>query len=454
MLHTYNPFTGNLIESYTEHSDHEIELIIENQNFRFNAWKKTELTERCRLIGQLGKILKKEQQSFAQLITSEMGKPIRESLAEVVKCAWLCEYYSENGAAMLQDIPIKTEANTSFVSFEPIGIIFAIMPWNFPLWQALRFAVPTILAGNVVILKHAPNVSGTSLKIESIFPEAGFPVNVFRSVLIQAERSETIIRHQSIRGVTITGSEKAGSSVASLSGKYLKKCVLELGGSDPYIVFEDADLNKSCQAAVDSRMLNSGQVCIAAKRFIVHESLFQEFVEVQKNALLNLNLGDPMQTKTQIGPMARPDLATKLQKQIDESIASGAKLICGGKRSNSLPTVFEPTLLIDIQKNMPVYKEETFGPVTIVIPFQTEEEAIRIANDTSFGLGASIWTNDLKRAKRLMNAIDAGSVFVNSITKSDPRLPFGGTKSSGFGRELSFYGITEFTNIKTNWIQA
>ncbi|HPE43633.1 MAG TPA: NAD-dependent succinate-semialdehyde dehydrogenase [Bacteroidales bacterium] len=454
MLHTYNPFTGNLIESYTEHSDHEIELIIDNQNFRFNSWKKTELTERCRLIGRLGKILQKEQQSFATLITSEMGKPVKESLAEVAKCAWLCEYYSESGAAMLQEILIKTEANSSFISFEPIGIIFAIMPWNFPLWQALRFAIPTILAGNVVLLKHAPNVSGTSLKIESIFSEAGFPENVFRSVLIQAERSETIIRHQSIRGVTITGSEKAGSSVASLSGKYLKKCVLELGGSDPFIVFEDADLNKSCQAAVDSRMLNSGQVCIAAKRFIVHESLFQEFVEAQKTALLNLNLGDPMQTKTQIGPMARPDLATKLQKQIDESIASGAKLICGGKSSKKFPTVFEPTLLIDIQKNMPVYKEETFGPVTIVIPFQTEEEAIRIANDTNFGLGASIWTQDKNRAKRLMKAIDAGSVFVNSITKSDPRLPFGGTKSSGFGRELSFYGITEFTNIKTNWIQA
>ncbi|MDD4373842.1 MAG: NAD-dependent succinate-semialdehyde dehydrogenase [Bacteroidales bacterium] len=454
MLQSFNPFTGNLIESYPEHSDREVEIIIENQSSRFKNWKKTDLNDRSKIIAQLGKILQKEQNNLARLITSEMGKPITESLAEVAKCAWLCEFYAENGAAMLQNNTIKTEAYSSYISFEPIGIIFAIMPWNFPLWQALRFAVPTILAGNVVLLKHAPNVSGTSLKLESIFQEAGFPENVFRSILIQADRSEYIIKHKSIRGVTITGSAKAGSSVASLSGKYLKKCVLELGGSDPFIVFEDADFPGCCQAAVDSRMMNSGQVCIAAKRFIVHESIFQEFVEAQKNALTSLNLGDPMQTKTQIGPMARPDLASQLQKQIDDSIALGAKLICGGKASKSHPSIFEPTLLVDIQKDMPVYKEETFGPLAIVIPFKTEEEAILIANDTDFGLGASIWTQDLNKAKRVIKAIDAGAVFVNSLTKSDPRLPFGGIKNSGIGRELSFYGITEFTNIKTNWIKA
>jgi succinate-semialdehyde dehydrogenase/glutarate-semialdehyde dehydrogenase len=454
MLQTFNPFTGKLIKNYQEHTDHEVSSIIDFQNIAYQNWKQTSLDKRSQLIAQLGKTLMEELESLAQLITTEMGKPITESRAEIAKCSWLCEYYAENGPQMLDNINVKTEARHSYISFEPLGIIFAIMPWNFPFWQALRFAVPTILAGNVVLLKHAPNVSGTSLKIEEVFRKAGFPEHIFRSVLIQADRSEMIIKHQSVRGLTITGSGKAGSAVASLAGKYLKKCVLELGGSDPLIVFEDAGLASCCQAATDSRMINSGQVCIAAKRFIVHESLFQVFVDEQQKALEALILGDPKLPETQIGPMARPDLAEQLQKQIDDSVSMGAKLLCGGTPWKENPAIFLPTLMIDIKPNMPVYKEETFGPVAVVIPFKTEGEAIRLANDTNYGLGASIWTNDTSKAMRIVKAIDAGAVFVNSITKSDPRLPFGGTKNSGFGRELSFYGITEFTNIKTNWIQA
>ncbi len=453
MLQT-NPFTGKSIKNYEEHSDQDVVSILDFQDHAYHKWKLTALEERSQLIAQIGKTLMEEQESLAQLITAEMGKPITESRAEIAKCSWLCEYYAENGAEMLDNITVKTEARSSYVSFEPMGIIFAIMPWNFPFWQVLRFAVPTILAGNVVLLKHAPNVIGTSFKIEEMFRKAGFPEHIFRSVLIQADRSEMIIKHKSVRGVTITGSGKAGSAVASLAGKYLKKCVLELGGSDPLIVFEDAGLASCCQAATNSRMINAGQVCIAAKRFIVHESLFQAFVDEQKKALGALILGDPKLPETQIGPMARPDLAEQLQKQIDDSISMGAKLICGGTPWKENPAVFQPSLMIDIQSNMPVYKEETFGPVAVVIPFKTEEEAIQLANDTPFGLGASIWTNDNERARRLVKAVEAGAVFVNSITKSDPRLPFGGTKNSGFGRELSFYGITEFTNIKTNWIQA
>jgi len=311
MLQTFNPFTGKLIKNYQEHTDHEVSSIIDFQNIAYQNWKQTSLDKRSQLIAQLGKTLMEELESLAQLITTEMGKPITESRAEIAKCSWLCEYYAENGPQMLDNINVKTEARHSYISFEPLGIIFAIMPWNFPFWQALRFAVPTILAGNVVLLKHAPNVSGTSLKIEEVFRKAGFPEHIFRSVLIQADRSEMIIKHQSVRGLTITGSGKAGSAVASLAGKYLKKCVLELGGSDPLIVFEDAGLASCCQAATDSRMINSGQVCIAAKRFIVHESLFQVFVDEQQKALEALILGDPKLPETQIGPMARPETSLR-----------------------------------------------------------------------------------------------------------------------------------------------
>jgi len=454
MLQSINPFTEELICEYQEHTNKDIYHIIDNQTTAFNKWKLIDKGERSRLTYNLVKVLAKEKDSIARLITIEMGKPISESIAEVEKCIWLCEYYAENGAEILKEKSIITEAKASYISFEPLGIIFAIMPWNFPLWQVLRFAIPTIIAGNVVMLKHAPNVSGVSLKIESLFIEAGFPENIFRSILIAASRSEIIISHRAIRGVTITGSGKAGSAVASLAGKYLKKSVLELGGSDPLIVCKDATFDICCNAAVKSRMMNAGQVCIAAKRFIVHESLFDNFVEAQAEALSNLILGDPLHKETQIGPMARPDLAAQLKNQIDLSLSEGARLIHGGSLSKEYPNVFTPTLLIDIKRNMPVYQEETFGPLTIVLPFKTEEEAIALANDTPYGLGASLWTNDLQRAQRMIKTIDAGSVFVNSITKSDPRLPFGGTKNSGYGRELSFYGLTEFTNIKTNWLQV
>ncbi len=358
-----------------------------------------------------------------------MGKIISESRAEIEKCAWLCEYYADNSEDLLKPEFIETDAGKSYVRYDAVGIIYGIMPWNFPFWQVLRAAVPTIMAGNTFVLKHAPNVMGCGLAMEKLFLDSGFPKNIFNNLLINIDLSETVIASPFVQGVTLTGSQRAGSAVASQAGKYLKKTVMELGGSDPYIVLKDAEINTSCKTGVCSRMLNAGQVCISAKRFIVEKEIFDEFIEEQKALLESMDLGDPMLETSDMGPMARLDLLAGIEKQVEESVKMGAEIITGGKRIDN--KFYSPTLITNVSKGMPVYDEETFGPVSVVIPAKDAEDAIRIANDSIYGLGASIWTKNLKLAEEIVKQLEAGVVTVNKPVHSDPRLPFGGVKNPG-----------------------
>lgn len=424
--------------------------IIAGSHLAFQFWKSVSFSKRAESMKLLSLNLLAGKDIFARIISGEMGKPVKESRAEIEKCAWLCEYYAENAEKMLERVHIKSDAVTSYVRFDPVGAIYAIMPWNYPFWQVFRAAVPTIMAGNTIVLKHAPNVISCAQAIEKLFLDSGFPNHVFSNLIIDVDLSEKVIANPLVQGVTLTGSQKAGSIVASQAGKYLKKCVLELGGSDPFIVLADADLNTACQSGIHSRMQNCGQVCISAKRFIVEERIFDQFVYKQKELISNLRLGDPMDESTDIGPMARPDLLDNIEKQVKDSIIMGAKVVCGGKRIEN--SFYAPTLLTKVKKGMPVYDQETFGPVSVAISVKNAEEALSLANDTSFGLGASIWSKNLVLAEKMASKIDAGAVFINGMTKSDPRLPFGGTKRSGFGRELGQIGIREFTNSKTVWI--
>lgn len=451
-MKSINPFNNKLITEYKDHSISDVDSIINDVYKEWKNWKSTSFVLRSKLMKNAGEILRSESQKFAELMTSEMGKVISQAKAEIEKCAALCDYYAENAQQMLSDELIQTDASKSYVSFEPIGSIFAIMPWNFPFWQVFRFAVPNLMAGNTAILKHAPNVCGCSLAIEEIFQKAGFPENVFRSLIIPVELAERVIANDLVAGVTLTGSAGAGSIVASQAGKYLKKSVLELGGSDPFIVLKDADLGKACQVGTDSRLLNAGQVCISAKRFIVEEEIADEFIESQKRLFENYKIGDPMKTEIEMGPMARLDLLENINDQVQKSIEMGASLICGGKIIESEGFFYQPTILTNVKKGMPVYDEETFGPVSVIIRVKNTEAAIKVANDTMYGLGASIWTTDLSRGEAVACKIEAGAVFVNRMTKSDVRMPFGGIKKSGYGRELAAYGIKEFLNIKTIWI--
>ena len=447
MFQSINPFTGKVINEFTRNSEKEIDRIIERANNTFYEWKLLSIEERAVFMFNLSQKLKEKKPELARLITLEMGKPFNESVTEIEKCAWLCDYYAEHTEEMLETQGAISDATVSYVRFDPIGVVYAIMPWNFPFWQVLRFAVPTIMAGNTVVLKHAPNVFGCAVAIEYLFREAKFPEAVLSNLIISVEQSEKIIAHPYIQGVTLTGSQRAGRVVASQAGRYLKKSVMELGGSDPYIVLQDAEINNACKTGMCSRMLNAGQVCISAKRFIVEETVFDDFVAEQKTLLENMKLGSPMLEETEMGPMARRDLLEQIEKQVSKSVKLGAKLITGGKRINGF--FYAPTLLTNVKKGMPVYDEETFGPVSVVIPAKNAADAVRIANDTPFGLGASIWTKDVELAEKMAEQIDAGAVFINGMTKSDPRLPFGGTKRSGYGRELSRFGIREFVNIKT-----
>lgn len=452
MFKSIDPYSGKVIGSYKTHTKKELEEIIRKSHFAYDNWKRNNFSFKGKFFINLGKLLRKNKEKYSQLITREMGKIISESRAEVEKCAWLCDYYANYSESMLQPEYFNTDAGKSYVIFEPIGVIYGIMPWNFPFWQAFRAAVPTIMAGNTFILKHAPNVTGTALLIEKLFLEAGFPENVFRTIVIPVEFSESVVAHPYIEGITLTGSQRAGAAVASQAGKYLKKSVMELGGSDPYIVLKDAEFNQSCKTGVCSRMMNAGQVCISAKRFIVEEPVLEQFIEEQKRLLENMVLGNPLEENTDMGPMARIDLLENIESQVNKSVEMGATVITGGKRLNDKKLFYAPTLLTDITKEMPVWNEETFGPVSVVIPAKDPEDAVKIANNTSFGLGASLWTQDLELAEKMARKIEAGGVFINGMTKSDPRLPFGGTKRSGYGRELSYMGIREFTNAKTIWI--
>lgn len=452
MFYSVNPYTGETFAEHAVHNASEVNNIIEKSHKRFLSWRTLSFDHRAVFMKNMAQVLRQNLEEYARLITLEMGKIITESRGEIEKCAWLCEYYAEHSEKMLKPEVFQSDAGKSYVRFDPAGIIFGIMPWNFPFWQVFRAAVPTIMAGNTFLLKHAPNVTGAAKIIEEIFLKAGFPEDVFRTLIIPVELSENVIANPWVEGVTLTGSQRAGASVASLAGKYLKKSVLELGGSDPYIVLKDAELNSSCNTGVCSRMLNAGQVCISAKRFIVVESMLDQFILGQKNLLETMVLGDPLDEKTEMGPMARVDLLENIDKQVSESVKMGAKLLTGGHRLYPDKLFYAPTLLVDVKKGMPVWDEETFGPVSVVIPAKNPDDAVRIANDTFYGLGASLWTKDLELAERMAAQIESGAVFINGMTKSDPRLPFGGTKRSGYGRELAYLGIREFVNAKTVWI--
>jgi succinate-semialdehyde dehydrogenase / glutarate-semialdehyde dehydrogenase len=410
------------------------------------SWRNLSVQNRISFLPQLAKLLLENKEEYATCITTEMHKPISQAIAEVEKCALLCNYYFENAELFLVTKSIKTEATESFVTFEPLGVILGVMPWNFPFWQVFRFAVPTIIAGNTVVVKHASNVPKSANLIQEIFEKAGFPKGCYQDLPISSSEVANIITNSIIKAVSLTGSEQAGIAVATEAGKHLKKCVLELGGSNAFIVLEDANLEKAVAIAVTARMQNAGQSCIAAKRFLVHEKIVEEFVIKFKIAIQNLKTGNSLDKETQIGSLARVDLAEELEIQVKKSIQMGAKLIVGGNRKDAF---YEPTILTEVTIEMPVFKEETFGPVAAIITFNTLEEAIQLTNQSEFGLGVSVFTQDIDFIKTKISDFNEGAVFINEMVKSDPRLPFGGIKKSGYGRELAEEGIKEFVNIKT-----
>lgn len=412
-------------------------------------WGKTAPTSRSPFFKKLAWVLREGLESYAKIMTLEMGKPITQSKAEVEKCAWLCEYYAEHAAEFLAPEEVKTEAKKSYIRFDPLGVVLCIMPWNFPFWQVFRFAVPTLAAGNGVLLKHASNVPQCSLAIEEIFQKAGLPDAIFETLLIDSKTASQLIESDAIAAVSLTGSTKAGADVAMKAGEYLKKCVLELGGSDPFIVLADANVNLSCQVALQARTINTGQSCIAAKRFILEKPIAAEFEKKLIEHFKTLKMGDPMDPSVNIGPLAKPEIRADLERQINDAVSKGAKVLVGGKSVNGKGYFFEPTLLTNITKDMAVYYEETFGPVMTLFTVENAEAAIAMANDSEYGLGASIWTKNSELAEKMAGEIESGFVSINGMVKSDPRLPFGGVKKSGFGRELGSYGIKEFVNIKS-----
>ena len=407
---------------------------------------------RTTLMRSVAGVLRADKSRFAALLTSEMGKPISEAEAEVEKCAWSANWFAENGERLLADEPVESTATESYVRFQPLGVILAVMPWNFPFWQAFRAGLPALTSGNVVVLKHSSNVPQSALAIEEVFREAGVPEGVFQTLLIGSAAVERIIADHRVAGVTLTGSDKAGALVAETAGRALKKTVLELGGSDPFVVLADADINAAATVACRARNQNNGQSCIAAKRFIVEEPVADEFEQRFTSAVAALKVGNPMDRANQVGPLARGDLVDELERQVNESLRLGARALTGGKRIQGDGFYFEPTVLANVRPGMPAYHEETFGPVAAVIRVKDAEDALRVANDTDYGLGSNIWTADVKRGKKLAERIEAGLVFINGMVASDARLPFGGVKRSGYGRELSEYGIKEFTNIQTVWV--
>lgn len=452
-IKTINPATGEVIKTFGEFSDEKVNQIIEDSHGAFLKWRKTPFDFRKNLMLNAAKELRHNKEKYAEILTLEMGKPIKQSYAEVEKCAWVCEYYAENTEKILADEIIESDADESYVRFDPIGIVLAVMPWNFPYWQVFRFAAPALMAGNVGLLKHASNVPMSAMAIEEVFINAGFPKNVFSNLLIGSSKVKNVIEHPLVKAATLTGSEIAGKKVAEACGANLKKTVMELGGSDPFIILEDADINAAVEQGVISRLINNGQSCIAAKRFIVVEKIIEKFEKLFVEKMSAIKIGDPTDIETELGPIAREDLLIELDEQVKASVKAGAKILLGGKRLEREGSFYPATILSNVKKGMVAYEQELFGPVAILIKAEDEADAIRIANDSDFGLGASLWTNDKEKAKILAGQIESGSVFINGMVKSDPRLPFGGVKISGYGRELSHYGIKEFINIKTVWIK-
>jgi succinate-semialdehyde dehydrogenase/glutarate-semialdehyde dehydrogenase len=449
-MKSINPHNGQTLRPYTAHDLNHIEATLSAAKERFESWKLVPLSERSRMLHSLAQQLRRNKSELALLMADEMGKPLADGEAEIEKCAGACEFYADEGPKYLAPELIKTDAAKSWISFEPLGPILAVMPWNFPFWQVIRFAAPNIMAGNVGILKHASNVSGCSLAIEDLFIQAGFPKNVFSSLLVSGKEVEKLIAHPIIKAVTITGSTPAGKSVAAAAGKYLKKCVLELGGSDAYIVLADADVQKAAEICTKSRLINSGQSCIAAKRFIVVQDVRKEFEKAMHEEFKKVQWGNPRDPKNTVGPQARQDLRDQLHEQVKRSVAAGARLLIGGTFDEKDPgAYYPPTILSDVTPGMPAFDEELFGPVAAIIEADDEKDAILLANQSIFGLGAAIFSRNIEKAEKLASQIEAGSVFINALVKSDSRLPFGGIKESGHGRELSYYGLREFLNIKT-----
>ncbi|PBI90171.1 Succinate semialdehyde dehydrogenase [NAD(P)+] Sad [Flavobacterium sp. ACN2] len=449
MIKSINPYNQEIVYEVAEFDRKEVENAIDKADAQYEVWKEIPFSERSVLMKAAGQELRKNAREYAEVITQEMGKPITQALAEVEKCAALCDYYAENASKMLADKIIETEAHKSYVSYEPIGIVLAIMPWNYPFWQVMRFAVPALMAGNVAVLKHASNVMKSAMSIEKIFDRAGFPAGCFTNLPIGSKMVEEIIKNPKIKAVTLTGSEAAGRAVAAVAGNEIKKTVLELGGSNALVVFADCNLEKTVKTCVQARFQNAGQSCIAGKRLLVESSIAEEFTKAFIEEVGKLRSGDPLSEETTIGTMARVDLAEELEKQLQDTLDKGGEVLLGGKRNKAY---FEPTVIGNVTTNMSIFKEEVFGPLIGITTFKDEKEAIALSNNSPFGLGVTIFTEDFEKAFRLVPKFNEGAVFVNELVKSDQRLPFGGTKNSGYGRELSQDGIQEFVNKKTVYI--
>ena len=448
VLRSVNPTTGQEIERFQEFTARAVDVRLGKAEAAFPRWRRTPIADRAEGFRAVAGVLRRRKRRLAQTMAREMGKPVRDGVAEIEKSAWACEHYAEHAAALLADEPVGTEARRSFVRYEPLGPILAVMPWNYPFWQVIRFAAPALMAGNVGVLKHAGNVTRCALGIEGAFREAGFPDGVFQTLVLGSRGVASVVRDPRIRAVSLTGSEKAGAAVAQAAGAVVKKAVLELGGSDPFVVLADADVEATAKAAAQARCLNAGQSCIAAKRFVVEASVHEEFVDAFVANMERLKVGDPLREETEVGPIARRDLRGELHRQVVESVLKGAKVRLGAKPVKRPGFFYAPTVLVNVRAGMPVYREEVFGPVAAVIRVEDERAAVRVANDTKYGLGASVWTKDPARGLRLAAEIDAGMVSVNRRVQSDPRLPFGGVKASGYGRELGPHGIREFVNAK------
>jgi succinate-semialdehyde dehydrogenase / glutarate-semialdehyde dehydrogenase len=453
-LKSVNPMNGELVREYPEASDQELRHVLLEASCAFAGWRTTSFAARAEKMRAVADRLDARREELARLMAIEMGKPLAPGRAELEKCAGTCRYYADMAEGFLADEPIQTEASRSFVAYNPLGPVLAVMPWNFPFWQVFRFAAPALMAGNVGLLKHASNVTGCALAIQDLFREAGFPEPAFRAVLVGSERVASIIEAPEVKAVTLTGSTPAGQSVAARAGAVLKKTVLELGGSDPYVVLEDADLESAAEACVTSRLINSGQSCIAAKRFIVVDPVRKRFEELFVEKMRAKKTGDPLEPGVDLGPLARHDLRDSVHKQVEATVRAGGRVLLGGKVPEGKGAFYPPTVLADVRKGMAAFDEEVFGPVAAIVPARDEQEAVTLANDSPFGLGAAVFTRDAARGERLAaRALEAGSCFVNAYVRSDPRLPFGGIKESGYGRELSQFGIREFVNVKTVYVK-
>jgi succinate-semialdehyde dehydrogenase/glutarate-semialdehyde dehydrogenase len=453
MIVTINPATGEKITEYPVMLAGDIDTLLRQSERDFRRWRQSGFEERRACMHRLAELLRDQAAEHGRLITLEMGKPLGQAIAEVSKCAWVCDYFADHAEAFLQPEQSAIDGATGMVTFEPLGVILGVMPWNFPYWQVLRFAAPILMAGNGIVVKHAPNVTGCSIAIDKLFRDAGFPEHLYRAVHIDLDEVDRLtgfmIDHPVIRAVSVTGSTGAGQAVASKAGRALKRSVLELGGSDPYIVLEDADLTQAVDACVAGRLLNAGQSCIAAKRFIVRKEVIEAFTQMIVGKMQKAVMGDPFAEGTEVGPIARADLRDQVHSQVQQSVEAGAVLLCGGHVPNAPGCYYPPTVLSGVRKGMAAYSEEIFGPVATIIEVEDDEEAVTVANDSDFGLGSAVFSQDTDRALSIAHRLDAGSCFINSMVKSDPRLPFGGVKQSGYGRELSHHGIREFVNIKT-----